>query len=417
MRIGYACLIIGIEEANFTSCTLKSVNENNLLKIIENNLQSLENIVDYNIANNIKLFRITSDLIPFGSSDVNKIPWWCEFSERLGLIGQKILSSGMRISMHPGQYTVLNSPRKDVVERAIEDLNYHTKVLDSLGTDTDSKIIMHIGGAYNDKNQAINRFIKNFKLLPEKVKRRIAIENDDKLFNIEDVLKIGETLGLPVVFDNLHHQVLQGNSPGNCNFWINKCKGTWSKKDGIQKIHYSEQDLNKRPGAHAGTINLEKFTEFTNELNDELDIMLEVKDKNLSAIKCIYGTSQHKNIKNLEVEWSKYKYAVLESDPANYHKIRQLLKNKREYPVVEFYKLIDEALAKEEMKGNTINAALHVWGYFKNVATEQEKNKFMKYLRGYEESYNSKKRMKNMLWRLTKKYDVDFLLKSYYFYW
>ena len=155
---------------------------------------------------------------------------------------------------------------------------------------------------------------------------------------------------------------------------------------------------------------------FANDLSDDLDIMLEVKDKNLSAIKCINATSQYKKVKNLEIEWSKYKYAVLESDPVNYNKIRQLIKNKNNYPVIEFYKLIDEALAKEETKGNTINAALHIWRYFKHIATEKEKNKFMKYLTGYKENNNSKKRFKNILWELSRKYGVDYLLKSYYFY-
>ncbi len=151
MKIGYACLTMGVPETNFRSCTLKNANRKTLLNIIEYNLNSLENIIEYNIKNNIRLFRISSGLIPFGSSIINDISWWDVFSFKLCSIGKKIKNSGMRVSMHPGQYTVLNSPKKDVVKRAIEDLNYHNRVLDSLGVDIDNKIILHIGGVYNNK--------------------------------------------------------------------------------------------------------------------------------------------------------------------------------------------------------------------------------------------------------------------------
>lgn len=416
MNIGYACLTIGVEQTKFNSCRLKNANRNNLLNIIDTNLQALENIVDYNIKNNIKLFRITSDLIPFGSSSVNTIPWWDEFSTKLDLIGEKIRSSSMRVSMHPGQYTVLNSPDEDVVKRAIEDLEYHNRVLDSLGVGSDSKIILHIGGVYNDKNKATDRFISNFLSIDKNIKKRMVIENDDRSFNIEEVLSIGEILKIPVVFDNLHYEVLQSGSETNSKYWIDRCRKTWSGKDGTQKIHYSQQDPTKRLGAHSNTIDLDKFMEFISELDCELDIMLEVKDKNLSAIKCINGISQLKDIKTLEVEWSRYKYSVLENHPINYNKIRQLLKDKSSYPVTEFYKLIDNSLEQGEVKGNTINGALHVWGYFKNIATETEKNKFMKCLGSYKENNCSKKAMKNILWKLTKKYEIEYLAKSYYFY-
>lgn len=415
MRIGYACLTEGIEGTNFKSCTMKNATETNLIHLIEHNLTSLENIIDYNIENNIKHFRITSDLIPFGSSEVNTIPWWTEFSHTLLSIGEKIKSARMRVSMHPGQYTVLNSPNKDVVKRAINDLEYHTKVLDSLGVGHECKLILHIGGVYNDKQAAMKRFISNYQTLADHIKNRLVIENDDRLYNIEEVLSIGENLHIPVVFDNLHHEVLHSEAEHDFSYWLKRCRKTWGEKDGIQKIHYSQQDLEKRPGAHSPTINVELFQAYLHHIDEDTDIMLEVKDKNLSAIKCILATTTNKKIKNLEVEWGKYKYTVLESAPSNYHQIRQLLKDKEGYPVVEFYRFIDDALEKEEVKGNVINTALHVWGYFKDIATESEKEKFMKSVKRYEENKTTKKRLKNILWQLAKKYERDYLLNSYYF--
>nr|WP_051258531.1 hypothetical protein [Atopococcus tabaci] len=93
-------------------------------------MHSFEKMVDYNIEEGIGLYRISSDLIPFGSSPVNGLRWWELFREDFERIGQKINQSGMRVSFHPGQYTVLNSPSEDVVERAIEDLRYHNLMLE-----------------------------------------------------------------------------------------------------------------------------------------------------------------------------------------------------------------------------------------------------------------------------------------------
>ncbi|MFA9422661.1 MAG: UV DNA damage repair endonuclease UvsE, partial [Sedimentibacter sp.] len=186
MSIGYACLTIGVQNTNMKSCMIKNVNEKKLVELIQHNLNSLENIIDYNVKNHIKLFRISSDLIPFGSNLVNDIPWWDIFEYQLQTIGKKIEQSNIRVSMHPGQYTVLNSPNTLVSAKAMDDLDYHAKVLDSLGVDSRHKIILHIGGIYNEKNHAIKRFLLNYEKLNETVKKRLVIENDDKCYNIQD---------------------------------------------------------------------------------------------------------------------------------------------------------------------------------------------------------------------------------------
>ena len=416
MSIGYACLTIGVLNTNLKSCVLRNVSEEKLLDLISNNLNSLENIIDYNIKNNIKLFRISSDLIPFGSNIVNNISWWDLFSEKFQKIGTKIQENGMRVSMHPGQYTVLNSPSLDVVNRAIDDLKYHTRVLDSLGVSAEHKIVLHIGGIYNDKKQAINRFISNYNNLEESIKQRLVIENDDKSYNILDVLEIGNKLNIPVIFDNLHNYINSSEEEKSPIYWINECKKTWSIKDGNQKIHYSQQNIMKKPGSHSKSININEFISFYECLGrDNIDIMLEVKDKNLSAVKCINVTSIDKDIKVLEIEWSKYKYKVLESSPADYAKIRNLLKDKNNYTVIEFYNLIEKAMETEITTGNVINAALHIWGYFKKNASEKEKMSFLKSVDEYENGIASISKIKNSLWRMATKYGEEYLLHSYYF--
>ncbi len=416
MSIGYACLTVGVPFTNQKSCMIKNANESKLLEIIEYNLRSLENVIDYNIKNNIKLYRISSDLIPFGSSTVNRLPWWNIYTSQLTRIGETVRQNSMRLSMHPGQYTVLNSPNVEVVARAIDDLNYHAKVLDSLGLGTEHKIVLHIGGVYNEKKQALNRFICNYNILEDTIKSRLVIENDDKSYTISEVLEIGKILNIPVIFDNLHNMINPSLEQKSELYWIEECKKTWKEKDGQQKIHYSQQNPIKNPGSHSTTILINEFMSFYEKINRiDLDIMLEVKDKNLSAVKCINCTSTEKNINFLEVEWNKYKYTVLENDHTVYSDIRKLLQDKEEYPAVPFYTLIETALQKERTIGNSINAAQHIWGYFNDIATEKEKNNFLESIESFSQGKVTIQRIKNNLWRMAEKYQRAYLLDSFYF--
>ena len=413
MKIGYACLTVGVPGTKLRSCTMKNASPEVLEALIQSNLDSLNNVLDYNINNGIKLFRISSDIIPFGSHPVNSLNWQEKFSSQLTEIGQKALFSGTRLSMHPGQYTVLNSPDEKVVERAVDDLRYHAEFLDSLGLGEEHKIILHIGGIYGDKKAAMERFIHQYNLLEANIRNRLVIENDDKQYNISDVLKIGFSQGIPVVFDNLHHQV---NPDGKFteSEWIKRCSATWKKSDGLQKIHYSQQDRGKRPGSHSATIDVSGFLQFYESIKGiNADIMLEVKDKNLSAIKCINSVSKPE-IKNLEMEWSRYKYLVLEHSPNNYNKIRQILKNKKAYPILEFYRLIDEAVIAPVKPGNAVNAAQHIWGYFKDSYNEDMRKKFEKTLLKTSKG-ESAIPMKRLLWKMAEEQDKKYLLESLYF--
>ena len=417
MSIGYACLNIGTPNTNIRSIMQRNATPEKLTEVTAHNLEALEKMVDYNIANDIRLYRISSDLIPFGSSPVKALDWPEIHKEAFERIGAKIRKNGMRVSLHPGQYTVLNSPTEDVVERAIEDLIYHDKILTTLGTDTTNKIVLHVGGSNGDKAAAMDRFAANFQRLPERVQNRIIIENDDRLYNIEEVLDLAFRLRIPAVFDNLHHAINPSPSGGTDQYWIAQANKTWKEADGKQKIHYSQQAAGKRPGAHTDTIQLQTFLQFYAELDDPtIDIMLEVKDKNLSALKCQNATTENKRMTLLEKEWGRYKYAILEKSAADYQAIRTLLKDKSAYPVQEFYRIIEDALAKETQPGAAENAAQHVWGYFKNKATPQERKAFEKNMENYRNGTGSMATVKRQLYRLATKYEEKYLIQSLYFY-
>ncbi|MPM19945.1 hypothetical protein SDC9_66372 [bioreactor metagenome] len=144
--------------------------------------------------------------------------------------------------------------------------------------------------------------------------------------------------------------------------------------------------------------------------------MLEVKDKNLSAIKCQNATIAAPKTVLLEKEWGRYKYAILEKSPAVYQAIRTLLKDKEVYPVQEFYRLIDTAFAEEPHPGYAENAAAHVWGYFKKHATDTERKQYEKNLANYRNNTGTLATLKRQLFKIAEKYEVDYLLQSLYFY-
>lgn len=118
MSMGYACLTVGVLGTQLRTCREKNATYEVLLDLIRSNLAALDKMLDYNIENNIKLFRISSDIIPFASHPVNTVKWWEVFRPELKELGNKALSNNIRLSMHPGQYTVLNSPNDEVVDRA-----------------------------------------------------------------------------------------------------------------------------------------------------------------------------------------------------------------------------------------------------------------------------------------------------------
>lgn len=416
MSIGYACLALGVPGSSMKSCIMKNADDDLLLSLIGSNLDALGRLISYNAKNGIRMFRISSDLIPFGSSLAEKLPWQERYSEKLGSIGAEVRRTGMRVSMHPGQYTVLNSTDENIADRAAKDLEYHAKVLDGLELGPEHKMVLHLGGVYGDKERAKERFVSRYKRLDPAVKRRLVLENDDKLFDIRDVIETASEAGMPAVYDNLHNAVNPADASRRDVEWIEECKETWTGEDGPQKVHYSQQNLGKRPGAHSDSIRIDEFLDYYGEVTRTgTDIMLEVKDKNLSALKCINCVSD-RGMKALEADWACYKYSVMERAPDRYHAIRELLKDKTSYPALEMYRSIEESMATPIGANNAVDAAQHVWGYVKDKATEPEKKRFRDTLNAFMSGNAELRSVKNTLHTLAQKYGEDYLLNAYYFY-
>ena len=283
MRIGYPCINRSIGCTPSRTFRLASYSDERLRETMKANLVCLMKILSYNVDHGMLFFRITSDMVPFASHPVCTFPWQMHFADEFRTIGEFIRSHRFRISMHPDQFVLLNAPDTGVLDRSIADLIYQVQVLDGLGLDNSAKLQIHVGGVYGDKTSSIERFIKNYERLDDSIKRRLVIENDERLYTIADCLAIHERTGIPVLFDVFHHAI--NNNGEQTVDLLAPLNDTWKRHDGIPMVDYSSQQPGKRAGAHAESIDQKDFRSFLQStVPFDIDIMLEIKDKEKSAL-------------------------------------------------------------------------------------------------------------------------------------
>jgi UV DNA damage endonuclease len=286
MKLGYPCINWAIGCKGDRTFRLKSYSEERLIDTVENNLQCLMKMLAFNVEHTLLFFRITSDLVPFASHPVNQFDWQGYFTQQFQEIGTFIRTHGMRISMHPDQFTLINSIRTEVFERSLKELMYHVQVLDLMELDMSAKIQIHVGGVYDNKAKSMQRFIRRFNDLDERIQKRLVIENDDTLYTLEDCLQIHRETGIPVLFDVYHHEL--NNTGETVREAFELFTKTWTEKDGVPMVDYSSQQPHGRKGKHAESIDLNSFKQFIKETEDfDFDIMLEIKDKEKSAVKAV----------------------------------------------------------------------------------------------------------------------------------
>ena len=285
VRLGYVALSKAMENVT-TSHTITYTNylNNNypvdkLIDITSNNLEALEKIITYNIKNNIHFYRLTSKLVPLATHDKVEYDYITSLKDKYKKIGELINKYNLRIDTHPDQYAVLNSMNNKIVKNTVEILKYHYNILDALKI-KNKIIILHVGSGTCGKKASITRFINNFKKLPSYIQKCIAVENDDKIYNIIDVLYLCNTLNIPMVLD-YHHYVCNNNGE-KLEDYIKEIMDTWTNIN--PKFHFSspKSNLKKEFRSHHDYINSDDFIKFINMLkiyNKDVDIMLEAKAK------------------------------------------------------------------------------------------------------------------------------------------
>lgn len=282
IRVGYACVHTALPTASRTF-RLAGYSDARMLEVAHANILALGDILRWNRDNGITLFRITSNLVPFGSHPVNSGSWKEVLKDDFRKLGAFVRDSGMRVSMHPGQHTVLNTRDEGYFASVLRDLDYHGAVLDLMGLDEGHVVVVHGGGGYGDKGESSARLVRRIRGLPFVLRRRLVLENDERVFTASDILSLCSQTGLPGILDVFHHEVLPSLEGQDAREVTLLFRNTW--RGPRQKIHYSNQAPGKRTGSHSQGIDLKSFGRFLESVGDlELDIMLETKDKQASVL-------------------------------------------------------------------------------------------------------------------------------------
>jgi UV DNA damage endonuclease len=295
MKIGYPCINLTIGCKADRTFRLKSYSEQRLAETVASNLDCLEQILRWNVDNRVLFFRLTSDLVPFASHPVCRFDWQGHFHTLFLRIGNFIKGHDIRVSMHPDQFTLINSLDEAIFERSHKELLYHAQVLDAMDLDETAKIQIHVGGVYGDKEESIRRFVHRFGRLDPQIQRRLVVENDEKCYTLEDCLRIHGETGVPVLFDVFHHSIL--NNGEDLHTCLERTDPTWGRRDGIPMIDYSSQAPGRPAGSHTQSIEIEAFRAFLNDSRPfNFDIMLEIKDKEASALKAIAAAAKDERL-------------------------------------------------------------------------------------------------------------------------
>jgi UV DNA damage endonuclease len=247
--------------------------------LVWENMLGLETIVRWNAERGIRLFRIGQGLIPFASHPAFPYDWSEEHGDDLRELGALARTLGVRLSMHPGQFINPGSPNPETAGRSLNELRYAARVFDLMGLG-DAVVVLHLGGAYDDRPAAIARFVDALRA-QEDILRYLALENDERIWTVGEIVGAARALGIPAILDNLHHAL----NPGGLTLGeaLDLALPTWEARGVRPKVHLSSQDPTKRPGAHAHSIEAEDWAAFLDALGGrETDVMVEAKGKELA---------------------------------------------------------------------------------------------------------------------------------------
>ena len=294
-QLGYACINMTLSKDGISANrrmirrTFDAKGIEYCSELILENLRALTKIVSWNNRNGIKVYRMSSDMFPWMSEyELSELPDYDKICNLLTGIGKLAMDNNQRLSFHPGQFCVLASPTEKVVVNALNELNKSAQIMDLMGLPKSpaAKINIHVGGAYGDKDSALERFCKNFKRLQPSAQARLTVENDDKgnMYSVRDLYYgVYGIVGIPIVFDYHHHKFCTADMTEEQALKL--AAKTWP--NGIKQCtHYSEskalheENAKIRPQAHSDYIN-----DYINDYGLDIDIVVEAKAKELAVLR------------------------------------------------------------------------------------------------------------------------------------
>lgn len=299
-RLGYPCINLELRKKNIFSsrtCRLSTLESKGIEYVKDlalKNLKDLQTILEWNLKNNILFFRLSSELFPFASHE--KYGYNLEFAEtQLKSIGNYAKEHNMRLTMHPAQFNVLSSPNQNVIDNTLRDLSYQCEILDRMGLDQNSVMVVHGGGTYGNKTKSLSRLSENIEKLPDNIRNRLVLENCEMSYSIDDLLPISEKLKIPIVIDYHHDSIYKSSQP--VDFYFERVFNIWKERNIKPKVHVSnsiegvlETDSKTKRRKHSDYISF--IHESLYKIEFPIDIMFEAKMKEQAVLQFI---KQHKN--------------------------------------------------------------------------------------------------------------------------
>lgn len=272
---------------------------------LRHSIEHLRAILDYCDAHDLRMYRLPTALAPYVSHpDLPQFHHQIEeCADALAAVGQLARERGIRLSSHPGQYTVLNSERPETQSAAVLELERQAELFDAMDLPPESTVLLHVGGKTGGVRASHDRFLAGFEQLSDRARARLAVENDDRSFGLAEVLPLAERAGIPVIWDVLHHHCHDPAGIPDAEA-LQLALDTWT--DGVvPKIHYSSPrlDLEVRKvkegrrtveklvvpqlRAHADFVDPLAFESFLrHDTGDrDFDVMLEAKAKDLAVLR------------------------------------------------------------------------------------------------------------------------------------
>jgi UV DNA damage endonuclease len=291
-RYGYCCINLTLGADSITTnrtmreATFRERGLNYVSQIALQNCTDLAKIIRWNEENNIKVFRISSEIFPWASEyEFDQLPDIADIRKILGDTGNYAKSVGQRLSFHPGPFNCLGSKNERVVQKTLKELRFHSEIMDMLNQpqSPEAKINIHVGGAYGNREAAAESWCTNFALLPESVQKRITVENDDKaaMFSSKMLYEwVYKRVGVPIVFDSHHFEC--GPQDSSYSEAFEMAHSTWG--DVRPMCHHSNSRQREDPSATKAAHSDYYYKRF-DSCGKDVDVALECKAKELGLKK------------------------------------------------------------------------------------------------------------------------------------
>lgn len=283
IRVGYAAQNLTLPATTNRTLRLAGLADADKVRgLVRANLESFRAIIDWNVRHGVQLFRIGQSLIPFASHPQFPYDWREEHAVELAEIGSLARSRGIRLSMHPGQYIQPGSPTPAIVANSLDELRFVAALFDLIGN-PDVTMVLHVGGAYGDHPGTASRFVAVLGEEPS-ILRYLALEGDERIWSVRQVLPVAAELGVPAIVDTLHHRM----NPDGLTLAeaLDFALPTWVERGVRPKVHISSQDPDKQPGAHAFGIERADWDALEAVIGDrDVDVMVEAKGKEQALIR------------------------------------------------------------------------------------------------------------------------------------